>query len=457
VWIIAFLWLVLAMRALNRRVMSMVVDRATLRLTTMRRSWIIPLSSIRETCLVVIGLERLHVAVKDASERTFILPFPEQAVDVMQEIQRARAATPANGVRVMSAHVDPRGRRSLMSALSIAAVLIALVVPVYTGLALGEAARFGKRSAVHMLLDVGAPIDGRGSSGRPPLYQAAKFGREHIVLDLIARGADPVAPERKYGFTSLHMAAQENRPRIAEILLAHGVPVDVRNARGRTPLLHAASHGIADNVELAALLLNAGARIDAADNEGFTAVHIAAQEENLHFLRYIVSKGAAIDQLNGGFGTALSAASRRGRPDLVRELQALGADINTIVYSSRSPLGIAVGDGDLHMVEALMSLGARTDVQGRDSYTPLHFAVYIGRHDMVHSMLAAGARPNLNVPRMPPPLMMAVRQADTTMIRILLDAGASPGYMWNGRTPLQLAMQLGDSHVIAMLRRRTSR
>jgi ankyrin repeat protein len=76
---------------------------------------------------------------------------------------------------------------------------------------------------------------------------------------------------------------------------------------------------------------------------------------------------------------------------------------------------------------------------------------------MVHSMLAAGARPNLNVPRMPPPLMMAVRQADTTMIRILLDAGASPGYMWNGRTPLQLAMQLGDSHVIAMLRRRTSR
>lgn len=453
-WLVAFLWLLFAIRALNRTVLHMVIDHSTIRITTLRNTWIFPLGAIRDAFIVAIGIERMHAAVRDSADRVSVLPFPQFAVDILHELRLALDAGPRSSAHVAAAHVDPRRRRTMFSTLAAVAVLLALMVPVYTGLALGEAARFGKRGAVHALLQIGAPIEGRGSGGRPPLYQAVKYGREAIVLDLLTRGADPLARERKYGFTALHMAAQENRPRMAEILLAHGVPVDVRNNLQSTPLLHAAIQSGVDNIELAAILLAAGAQPDAKNDEGFAPVHHAAQAANVPLLRYLVSHGATIDLSNAGFGTALSAAARRGRPDLVHELMTLGADIDRIVYSSRSPLGIAVHDGDLATVEALLDLGARTDVQGRDNYTPLHLAIYIGRHDMVRAMLAAGARPSLNTLRMPPPIMLAVQLGDTMMVHLLLDSGASPNTIWNGGTPHRLATETGQLAIAALLRRR---
>jgi uncharacterized protein len=45
-------------------------------------------------------------------------------------------------------------------------------------------------AAVRLLLDLGAPVNGRAPNGNTPLMQAARFGAEDSVSLLLARGAD---------------------------------------------------------------------------------------------------------------------------------------------------------------------------------------------------------------------------------------------------------------------------
>lgn len=95
------------------------------------------------------------------------------------------------------------------------------------------------------------------SAGRTLLHYAALNDDTAQVVQLLAGGADPNAPDNQ-GFTPLHMAAQEGSLVAARALLEGGARVDDVNAFGNTPLLVAVfnSRGRGD---LIALLRSRGA------------------------------------------------------------------------------------------------------------------------------------------------------------------------------------------------------
>ena len=79
------------------------------------------------------------------------------------------------------------------------------------------------------------------------------------------------------------------------LLLMTGAPPGARSGGGRTPLMNAAHSG---SVALCAMLLDAGARADNADEEGFTALHTACVDLvpakvslflPLHFVRILLT------------------------------------------------------------------------------------------------------------------------------------------------------------------------
>jgi hypothetical protein len=72
----------------------------------------------------------------------------------------------------------------------------------------------------------------------------------------------------------LHLAIQNNRFEIAKVLLENGADVNARNDHGMTPLHLAAQSG---DVELAQMLLSHNARKDIRDHWGQTALMYATK------------------------------------------------------------------------------------------------------------------------------------------------------------------------------------
>jgi len=101
--------------------------------------------------------------------------------------------------------------------------------------------------------------------GRISLHQAAVAGRVDEVARLIADGEDAAATDKAL-LTPLHMACQQGHLEVARVLLAAGAPVDARDSYGNTPLGKAVFAFQGGEPELIRLLLDAGADPDRKNN-----------------------------------------------------------------------------------------------------------------------------------------------------------------------------------------------
>jgi len=85
------------------------------------------------------------------------------------------------------------------------------------------------------------------------------------------------------GSTPLHHAATEGHPDVAEVLIRHGADVNARISgpgwAGFTPLHWAAYNG---QKEVVQLLLSNRADVGAQDNDGFTALNYAENQQRLY-------------------------------------------------------------------------------------------------------------------------------------------------------------------------------
>ena len=113
------------------------------------------------------------------------------------------------------------------------------------------------------------------------------------------------------GITALGAATINHHTAVVAALLAAGANVNacaqVRGDEtgGGSPLLEVASTG---HVGIARTLLAAGARVDARNNNGYTALIHAAGQGDLAMVTLLVEAGADINAVNADVDTALSAA-----------------------------------------------------------------------------------------------------------------------------------------------------
>ena len=139
----------------------------------------------------------------------------------------------------------------------------------------------------------------RGWIGDTPLHWPAHNGYTEIVEILIDAGADIEADEINcYGGKPLHWAS-ESEPKTVQLLLDRGAAVDARNVMensdfyGFTPLLMNASQRD-DCAEVTAMLLNAGADVDAQDAKGRTALQLAIERNLVRIPEVLRHHGATV-------------------------------------------------------------------------------------------------------------------------------------------------------------------
>ena len=78
------------------------------------------------------------------------------------------------------------------------------------------------------------------------------------------------------------------------------------------------------NVTAMNVLLERGANVNAAENDGWTPLTVASREGHLEAVKLLMEKGANVNKLEGGGHTALFWAKRNGHQQVVALLLSRG-------------------------------------------------------------------------------------------------------------------------------------
>ncbi|MDB4951359.1 MAG: Ankyrin [Gemmatimonadetes bacterium] len=218
-----------------------------------------------------------------------------------------------------------------------------------------EAIRAGDLAVVAARLDAEPALaSARDANGLPAVMAAAYHGRRDVVALLLERGAalrpheaaavgdvdrlraaldaDPGAIARfsADGWTALHLAAFFGHADAVRLLLERGAsPVAVStNALANHPL-HAALAGPTLGVDGVALLLDAGADVNARQHGGYTALHAAAMHGDAAMLRLLLERGADPSVPADDGKTAEAFAREKGHAAVADALAHAGAPIIT--------------------------------------------------------------------------------------------------------------------------------
>ena len=191
-------------------------------------------------------------------------------------------------------------------------------------------------------------VDGYKGS---PLHYAVWYADISVIAALLDRGADLEAKDY-IGQTALHLVAQS-----------------ISEAGHK----HPSTHWHSDQDNIAALLLERGADVNAQDNyDDLTPLHLA---RNPVVAALLVDYGADVNATAGSGWTPLSDAAWYGASDMVVLLLELGADISVVDSSGRTPLFAALlGVADADVVALLVEYGADIDAKNADGETACQFA-----------------------------------------------------------------------------------
>ena len=224
---------------------------------------------------------------------------------------------------------------------------------------------------------------------RPFLALAGLIVLVFLILPYAVTSERAMASE-----TDLHQAAVANNAARVETLLKNGARVDARDTAGRTALL-VATH--ADEVDAARLLIAAGADVNARDNIEDTPYLYAAAEGRLEILRMTLKAGADLKSVNRYGGIGLIPAAHHGHPDIVRELLKTDIDIdhvNRLGWTALLETIILSDGGPTHteILKLLVDAGADVNLADREGVTPLAHAEQCGYSEMAQILKKAGAR-----------------------------------------------------------------
>uniref|UniRef100_A0A671QYX2 Nuclear factor NF-kappa-B p100 subunit-like n=1 Tax=Sinocyclocheilus anshuiensis TaxID=1608454 RepID=A0A671QYX2_9TELE len=203
-------------------------------------------------------------------------------------------------------------------------------------------------------------------NGDTPLHLAIIHQQPGVVQQLIQ--ALNNTPQQKFinklnnlNQAPLHLAVITKQAKLVEMLIKTGADPSLQDQEGRTAL-HLAAH-TGDEAILRVILGLLGERhahlINSADFSGQYPVHLAVKKDGEHCLRLLVEAGARINMPEQKSGcTALHLAVRDNLLKLACYLiTKLKADVNACTYGGNSPLHFAASQGSPPLCSMLIAAG----------------------------------------------------------------------------------------------------
>ena len=210
-----------------------------------------------------------------------------------------------------------------------------------------------------------APIDNRA------FFEAADQGDAERVAELLRSRPELAHAKHGYDKTALHLAAEKDYLDVARVLLAAGADIEARTSWGSTPLDWAANMG---SKRVGELLLERGAR-------DYTVI-VAAGLGRLDDVKRMAAAGADLASHRRRTTPAPPAASNPEWP--ADSAHVKGDILSDALYS-------AARNGHTEVVEYLLGRGADVNARGFFGAPGLHWAAINGYADTVDLLLSHGA------------------------------------------------------------------
>lgn len=214
----------------------------------------------------------------------------------------------------------------------------------FANMALHQAAQGGHVAVIRLLLDKGASINQTNLAGSTPLLKAVNNNKSKAVEALLGAGAAHEAVGGK-GVTPLGAAAYNGNDRIVKLLLKHGAKPEEADGTGKGPVIYAAAKGFTSIVQV---LFDAGLDPNITYDHSLTALMWAAGHSNdvpppegLKAVELVVKSGAKLDAADDRGRTALMIAAERNHPLIVKFLLEKGADKSARDKAGKSALDLA--------------------------------------------------------------------------------------------------------------------
>lgn len=392
---------------------------------------------------------------------------------------------------------------------------------------LHNACSYGHFEVTKLLIKAGANVNANDLWAFTPLHEAASKSRIEVCSLLLSKGADPTllnchnksaidsAPTRELrerityefkghcvldackkgdlarlkkflssesvnyihpytGDTPLHAAAisiDPKRKQIVEILIRKGALLNEKNKAFLTPLHLTAEHLHYDVMDT---LLKNGAKVNALDGLGQTALHKCARDEQAVRLLLSYSIDTTIISLEGYTAVQLASdavlkifkdppdtethlleAAKAGDLDTVRRIVlATPHTVNCRDLDGRhsTPLHFAAGFNRVPVVEFLLEHGAEVHAADKGGLVPLHNACSYGHYEVTELLVKHGANVNVSDLWKFTPLHEAAAKGKYDIVKLLLKHGADPSKKnRDGATPADLVKE-SDHDVAELLR-----
>lgn len=156
-------------------------------------------------------------------------------------------------------------------------------------------------------------------------------------------------------------AARAGRTDILAALLDAGYPIDARTSAGYTAVILAAYD---DQPVALQYLLDRGANACAGDKNGNTALMGALYKGELDIADHLLSTSCPIDQMNNAGETALSFAVMFGRLAFIKRLVERGANPRHVDRQGDTPYRVAQKQNNLDAMRAIEAVSPTGSVRG---------------------------------------------------------------------------------------------
>ncbi|KAK7732718.1 Ankyrin repeat domain-containing protein 61 [Diaporthe eres] len=312
----------------------------------------------------------------------------------------------------------------------------------------------GHIKSVRILLDSDADPNQPGPWGvNTALRYAVVNSHLHVVRALLEKGADPNHHLLEQPIL-MDLVGKANitatmKMDLIKLLALFGARIDAADEQGKTALMHAIEAGVESVV---ACLLELGASVDTEDDCKRRPLHLAAEKGSETILELILTKKPNLDCLDTWGRTALSRAVEF--PNLAPTLSTARVliqhrkrfNIDKQNKWKATPLHDAIQYSEsAELAKLLIDSGANLNLDNEAGDTPLALAAFLGKVEAVKILLN---EEDCNKGLVSPRGMSAVHRAagwneNLDIIKLLLESGADAnqvGSIVDG-SPLQTACE----------------
>ncbi|XP_050795341.1 protein phosphatase 1 regulatory subunit 16A isoform X1 [Gopherus flavomarginatus] len=215
------------------------------------------------------------------------------------------------------------------------------------------------------------------------LLEAASRNDVEEVRQFLQRGISPNLYNED-GLTALHQCCIDDFGDVVALLLEAGADVNACDSELWTPLHAAATCG---HLHLVELLINHGANLLAVNADGNMPYDLCEDEVTLDYIETAMAdQGITQEKIEEA-----RAATEHSMVEDIRKLLQAGADLNTPLDHSATLLHIASANGYLEAAELLLEHKASMSAKDNDGWEPLHAAACWGQIHLVELLVAHGA------------------------------------------------------------------